>query len=585
MPPAGPIDSPEALKHAMTRLAGRGLLALDLETDGLDPHVHRPLLLALGDDRDQLLVDCRKTSLEPLRPLLEGPVPKVTHNGAFDLGMLRRLGLRVESVLDTMIIEQLLINGRGSGRGTGRRSLASLAEKYLGNALDKSEQRGFAAVADQSFSASQLEYARRDILATFHVLLEQMPAVVRDGLESTARLECRAVPVFADLHYDGVYLDRQAWSTLVDEARARRDEHRAEVDRHLGEVVQPDLFGRADINLESEVELRAALEKLVGRPVRGLDKQGLKRLGHPVGEALVRYREMAKVVSTYGDSFLDAIHQRTGRIHADFSQIGAPTGRVACRDPNMQNIPRGSRFRACFRAEGDGRMITADYSGCELRILAEASGDQAFVNTFQRGGDLHAIVASEIFGRPVSKDRNRELRDRAKAINFGLAYGMGAGGLAVQTGVTVEEAERLLARYFAAYPRVRAYLEDSARTAIERGWAETLGGRRLWLDIGERVEGPDLAAIARVAKNMPIQGTNADMLKVAMASIRRRLIDENRDAKIVNCVHDEILIEASDADAWEVSEIVREEMISAGERYVSSVPIEVDVSVGDHWMK
>jgi DNA polymerase-1 len=581
MPAPGLIETSDDLKHAMTRLAGRGLLALDLETDGLDPHVHRPLLLSVGDATEQLLVDCRKVSLDPLAPLLSGPVPKVTHNGAFDLAMLRGLGLRVENVLDTMLIEQVITNGRVEGR----RSLADLADKYLGKRLDKSARLGFANAEGQRFTDAQLEYALRDILATFHVLLEQMPTVVQDGLEATARLECRAVPVFADLRYDGVFLDREAWSALIDQARVKRDEQREEIDRALGQVIQTDLFGRADINLESESELREALSKLLGRPVRELNKQALGRLGHPIGEALLRYREASKIVSTYGESFLDAIHPRTGRIHADFFQIGAPTGRVACRDPNLQNVPRGSRFRKCFRGPGGRKMITADYSGCELRILAEASGDPAFINTFRRGGDLHSIVATEIFGRPVSKDRNPQLRERAKAINFGLAYGMGASGLALQTGLEVADAEQLLTRYFSAYPRVRAYLEDSARLAIERGWAETLGGRRLWLQIGERVEGPDLASIARIAKNMPIQGTNADMLKLAMAGIRQRVLADGRDAQVVNCVHDEILVEASEADAWELAEVVREEMVAAGERYISQVPVEVEVAVGDTWMK
>ncbi|MBN2496177.1 MAG: hypothetical protein JXR96_16410 [Deltaproteobacteria bacterium] len=574
------VDNPHDLKHAMAALAGRPLLALDLETSGLDCHSDRVLLLSVGDAEQQLLVDCRKTSLEPLRPLLEGPVPKVTHNGAFDAAMLRALGIRAENLIDSMLVEQVITNGR---RGA-RRSLAHLAEKYLGRALDKSERLGFASLQGD-FSDAQLEYARRDILATYHVLLEQMPEVVSNGLESTVQLECRAVTAFADLHFDGLFLDRQAWSQLIDEARESRDALRDQIDAALGKVVQTDLFGRADVNLESESDLRQALSKLLGRTVRELNKQALGRLGHPIGEQLLRYREAAKIVSTYGESYLDAIHGKTGRIHADFLQIGAPTGRVACREPNLQNVPRGSRFRACFRAPEGRRMVTADYAGCELRILAEASGDRAFIDTFQRGGDLHAIVASEIFNTPVSKERNPELRDRAKAINFGLAYGMGAGGLAAVTGLTLEEAERLLHRYFAAYPRVRDYLEDSARQAIERGWAETLGGRRLWLEVGERIEGADLAAVARVAKNMPIQGTNADMLKIALAGIRTRLIEDGLGGFAVNCVHDEILLETSEGEAWDAAALVKDEMIKAAERYISQVPAEVDVAVGPAWQK
>jgi len=574
------IDNQDALKHGMARLAGRPLLALDVETEGLDPHTHRISLLAVGDDRDQLLVDCRKTRIDPLLPLLEGDVPKITHNGAFDLAMLRGLGVRARRVLDTMILEQLI----ASGRDTGPLSLAALAGRYLGMELDKSERIGFTTHRG-AFTSAQLEYARRDILATHQVFLEQVPLLAREGLEEVARLECDAVAAFADLAYDGVYLDAPAWTTLIDEARAERDRLRTEVDEHMQQVASTDLFGRVDLNYDSDAELKQALSRLLGRPVRDVNKQALRRLGHPVVEPLVRYREMNKIVSSYGESFLENIHPRTGRIHADFRQIGAPTGRVACSRPNLQNIPRGSRFRQCFRAPEGRSMVTADYSGCELRILAEMSADPAFVQTFRRGGDLHAIVASEIFGRPVSKEKNAELRDRAKAINFGLAYGMGAGGLAAVTGVGVEEAERLLARYFSAYPAVKAYLDRSAAQALDRGSVRTLAGRRLVLEVGERVEGADLAAVARVAKNMPIQGTNADMLKLAMANIHERLRREGLDAFMVNCVHDEILLEAAAEEAWEVAELVSQEMVRAGERWITKVPIAVDVAVGPSWQK
>jgi DNA polymerase-1 len=573
-------EDTDDLKHAMNRLAGRPLLALDLETSGLDPHGDRVVLISVGDDSTQLLVDCRKVSPEPLVPLLEGPVVKVTHNGAFDLAMLRSLGIRAENVLDTMLIEQVLNNGRGGGS----RSLAALSERYLGVVLDKTERLGFGR-ASGAFSAAQLEYARRDILATYQILLEQMPRLSKDGLEDTARVECEAMPAFADLFYDGVYLDRQAWSKLIDEAGRERERLRGEIDSHLKKVASTDLFGRVDINLESEAELKAVLSKLLGKKVTDVNKASLKGIGHPVGAVLLKYRELNKIVSTYGESFLEAIHPKTGRIHADFQQIGAPTGRVACARPNLQNIPRGSRFRRCFCAPQGRRMVTADYSGCELRILAEMSDDPEFINTFQRGGDLHAIVASEIFSTPVAKDKNPELRDRAKAINFGLAYGMGPSGLAAVTGVGLAEAERLLKRYFRAYPKVKQFLDGSARTAVERGWTQTLGGRKLYLQIGERMEGADLAAITRVAKNMPIQGTNADMLKLAMAGIRHRLAESGLDAWMVNCVHDEILLEAEEGEAWDAADIVREEMVKAGERYVKKVPITVDVSVGDSWLK
>ena len=363
-----------------------------------------------------------------------------------------------------------------------------------------------------------------------------------------------SLPAFADLHYDGVYLDRDSWAEIVAAAGRQRDEVRQQLDEHFRPVCSTDLFGRVAINYESDGELKDALRRLTGRRLPEVNKQVLRRLDHPVGELLLRYREQAKIVSTYGESFLEAIHPRTGRIHAHFHQIGAPTGRVSCSNPNLQNIPRGSRFRRCFRAPPGRKMITADYSGCELRILAELSQDDSFVRTFRSGGDLHSIVAAEIFGRTVSKSRHPELRERAKAINFGLAYGMGAGGLAQVTGLSLEAAEQLLNRYFRAYPRVRQYLEDSAARALRRGWAETIGGRRLWFAGSDDPQ--QRAALQRVAKNMPIQGTNADMLKAAMAGVRRRLLEENLPAMMVNCVHDELLVEAGEEQAWEVAELV-----------------------------
>jgi len=414
-------------------------------------------------------------------------------------------------------------------------------------------------------------------------LLEQTPLLARHELEASAQLEAAALPAFADMAFDGVHLDRPAWSAIVEEARQAREATRQEIDKFFKEVVSTDLFGQVDLNYESDADLKDAITRLTGRKMRDVNKHSLKALSHPVGKLLLKYREMNKIVTTYGESFLDAIHPKTGRIHADYRQIGAPTGRVACSNPNMQNIPRGSRFRQCFCGPADRRMVTADYSGCELRILAELSGDSAFVRTFKRGGDLHAIVATEIFGKSVTKNRFVDLRERAKAINFGLAYGMGAGGLALVTGMTIEASEQLLATYFRAYPEVRRYLEDSANQALKQGYSQTIGGRRLYFDVADDPQAR--AAQARVAKNMPIQGTNADMLKIAMATIRKRLKREGLDAMIVNCVHDEILVEAADGDAHDVADVVAEEMIKAGEIFIKKVPVLVDVSVGDAWQK
>jgi DNA polymerase-1 len=264
--------------------------------------------------------------------------------------------------------------------------------------------------------------------------------------------------------------------------------------------------------------------------------------------------------------------------------IGAITGRVASSEPNLQNIPARSSFRGCFRAPPGRVIVTADYSAAELRILAEMSRDPVFLRTFADRGDLHAIVAAQVFGRPVSKTENPELRARAKAINFGLAYGMGAQGLAAQIGASVDEAERLLERYFRAFPAIRGHLERSARDALERGFAETLAGRRFWFQ-DQLTDGVDEGTRLRVAKNMPIQGTNADMTKLAMGRIARAVAQDGLDAAIVNMVHDELVLECEASVKDRVVAVVEREMIAAGAELLPNVPIEVETHVGEAWLK
>ena len=231
-------------------------------------------------------------------------------------------------------------------------------------------------------------------------------------------------------------------------------------------------------------------------------------------------------------------------------------------------------------------MITADYSGCELRILAELSQDPEFLRAFRNDIDLHSLVATMMFGKTVSKTENKELRQAAKAINFGLAYGMSPKGLAIQLGCPDNEAEELLEKYFQSFPSIRSFLEQSARLAISRGYSTTIGGRRRYFDVTDiDVDRRKRGAIERKGKNSPIQGTNADMIKLALFDLRRVLHERGIDAMLVNTVHDEIVVECEESIAEEVRDLVEETMRKAGEYYVKSVPIEVESSIADCWSK
>lgn len=576
----------EAVGAFLSEVERAPFLALDTETTGLDPHQDRVLLLQVGTAERQALIDAERVGRAAAARIFSGDRLVVMHHAKFDLEMLRSLGVSAEDalVMDTMLNEQLLMNGRRQDLSHGGVGLAVLAERYAGMDLDKSVREGFMGARSlDALGPAELRYACRDVEATYRVFERQLVRLAADGLLRAAAIEGDAAQAFADMEWRGMPIDAEAWRAVVASANDGKALAREELDREFDAVLSRDLFGHTSINYESDQEVLTALAQL-GLELESTRRELLLATGHPAAAALVRYREHQKVVSTYGESFLSHVHPKTGRLHSSFKSIGAVTGRSASREPNLQNIPAGSQFRACFRAPEGRKLITADYSAAELRILAEMSRDPVFVQTFRAGGDLHAIVASQVFRKPVSKTENPELRARAKAINFGLAYGMGAGGLAQQIGASMREAEELLERYFRAFPAIRGFLEDSARRALERGYAETLAGRRFWFSDMDR-KGADHGQKIRVAKNMPIQGTNADMTKLAMARIHRALQREGIDGFLVNMVHDELVLEASLADAERARAVMVREMVAAGAAFVRAVPVEVEAKVSDAWSK
>lgn len=579
----------EAVRAFMATIGHAPFVALDTETTGLDPNTCEILLIQVGTAEDVALIDAQAVGPEVVADILVPERPVVMHHAKFDLKMLASFGgeprvLAGAAVVDTMLCERLLRNGRRTQLSDGRLGLATLAERYAGMTLDKSVREGFiAATGIDALSEAELRYAERDVVATWKVFAAQLPMLAETGLVRAAAIEGRAAFAFAQMEGVGFPIDQDGWRRIVTSAEAAKAAARQQLDAAFEPVLERDLFGVQHMNYERDEDVLQKLRAL-GLDLEHTRGDALTATGHPAALALVEYREHAKIVSTYGESFLEHVHPTTGRLHADFRAIGASSGRASCSKPNLQNIPKGSSFRACFRAPEGRCLITADYATAELRILAEVSQDPVFLRTFNEGGDLHAIVAAQMFGRPVSKEETPELRDRAKAINFGLVYGMGAVGLAKQISVTVDEASALLERYFDTYPAIRGYLHRSSAASVDRGWAQTLSGRRFWLTDMTR-QGADGSAIERVARNMPIQGSNADITKVAMARVAKAIADAGLDAQIVNMVHDEIVVEASYADAEPARDLIVAEMRSAGASFVGSVPMDVDAQIDHHWSK
>ncbi len=583
------VRDPAGVTAFLAEVSDAPFLALDTETSGLDPHSDRMLLIQFGTADKQVLIDADTVTGADLRPIFRPDRPVVMHNASFDIKMLQKrygpeLGLPDAQIVCSMAAERVIRNGRKSDVVMQGWGLKTLAERYAGMELDKSIRQGFYGIQSISdLSESELYYALRDVEATWKVFASQLPQLKKDDLMRVCALEGAAQVGFAQLELQGAPIDTDAWRAQLEGARTGSADARKKLDVEFWSVADRDLFGGTTLNYDSDEAVLGALQKL-GVDLQSGRREALIATGHSAALAVAEYREHQKIVSTYGESFLAHVHEKTGRIHPRFKSIGAITGRAACSEPNLQNIPAGSDFRRCFKAPEGRCLITADYVGAELRIIAEASQDPLFVRTLAANQDLHAIVATRLFGKPVTKETEPELRARAKAINFGLAYGMGAGGLGRQLGVDQQAAEDLLERYFRAFPRVREYLDRAARQALAKGVASTLGGRRYWF-VDMRRDGKDPNTLIRVAKNMPIQGTNADMVKLAMGRVVRAFAHDGLDAFLVNMVHDELVVEASVADAEAAKAVLVREMMAAGAELVRSVPMTVDATISESWSK
>ena len=419
-------------------------------------------------------------------------------------------------------------------------------------------------------------------------LLERLEG---SGQKKVARLECLVTRAFAGLEHRGFPIDVDLWRSLIDGEKARLAAAREQVFACAGNAVPRDLFGVPDINLDAEADVKSLVKRVTGAALESTAKEHLAAAGHPLTEALIAYREPWKLVSTYGDAFLafatdavtDVDGRRIGRIRSTFVPLGASTGRVACREPNLQNLPKDARFHEALRAPAGRRLVTADYATCELRIVAELAEDPVFLAAFARGEDLHSTVATSMFGVKVSKSEHPELRQRAKAINFGLVYGMGPGALAASLGVDRGTGEQLLAKYFQTFPRIRDYLDGAVDTALRRGFSETILGRRLTYAPDAIRADNARGELSRIMKNMPIQGTSADMTKLAMVRIHERLVDHAGDPGLVNTIHDELVVECDADSADAVAAIVCAEMEDAHRTLLKKVPPLVEVHVGATW--
>ena len=601
------VDDPQTLAAVVAECRGAPLVALDTETTSIDPmraelvgmslaaapgrswyfpfaHVAPDGELA-GGVPPRNLPPLGSAALAPLHDLLADPaVPKAGHNVKYDWLVLRRAGVELGGVAyDSMLASFVLDPGRRSHAidELARERLSLRMRTYAELVGRGREERPFAAVAVVEAARycgadSEMVLRLRD---AFQPELEDHELV-----RLLATIEVPLIPVLVDMEWHGVLIDRDRLGEI---SRAFA--------RELAELEQA-IYRAAgtQFNINSTPQLRQVLFEKHQLPVLKKTKTGastdydvleqLATMGHEVPRLLIEYRELSKLKSTYVDALPGFINPHTGRIHTSFNQTGAATGRLSSSDPNLQNIPvrtpRGETIRRAFVAPPGAVLLTADYSQIELRLLAHLSGDPAFVQAFERGGDIHRQTAAIIFGVP--QDRvTPEMRARAKTINFATIYGQGPFALSRQLGITQDEAKEFIKQYFTRFAGVRAWLDRTVAEAKERGYVETLFGRRRYIPELKDRNFNIRAFGERTATNSPLQGSAADLIKIAMVRIAGALRDRGLAARMILQVHDELVLEVPEEEQPVATELVKSHMERAA---TLRVPLVVSIGVGTNWV-
>lgn len=471
-------------------------IAIDTETQGRDPHTKKILSIQLGDKDNQWVIDCRYNNILQLKELLESKLC-LLHNAKFDYKFLKHAGIVLESIYDTMLAECVIYAGYESfGYG-----LKALCERYVGVHLDKSTRGDFFKLDGQPFNDKQIEYAALDV-TYLHIIRDlQMEKIKKYDLTYCVNLENQVVKALADIEYNGINFNKQEWLKNAKDYEAQMDILESELDSVLfsdpilcaiykPKYIQTNIFGLANrecnVNYSSPSQILKIFKDL-GYNVESTDDRTLSKHVHlhEFFKKLHAFREVAKIVSTYGRAFCDYINPNTGKIHTDFWQIKS-TGRVSSGSkemnaPNMQNLPQDNKFRNCFIARPGFSWISIDYSAQELRLMADGSKEQGFIDVLNRGEDLHCYAGSIMFKKTITKE-DKDLRNRAKTINFGKPYGMGPNKLADTLSISIEEAETLFKVYGEAFPKLNGWLKKQGQFAKDNMYSVTFAPckRRRW---------------------------------------------------------------------------------------------------------
>lgn len=571
------------------------LVAFDTETTSLDPMQARLVGLSMsvqagiacyipvahrGPDHTPQLP--KQEVLERLRPWLENPkAHKLLHNAKYDTHVLMNEGVTLAGVTEDTMLQAYVLESHK------RVNMQELAERWLGRVGTTYEDlcgKGAKQIGFDEIDVDQAShYASED--ADFTLQLHQVlrPQVKADpGLEHIYQLEVRASATLAIIERNGVAIDGKLLAAQSHELGQKLLAFEAQAYELAGQPFNLNSPKQLGEILFQRMQLPIVRKTPSGAP--STDEDVLTKLAqdYPLPALLLEYRGLAKLKSTYTDKLPKMIDPNTGRVHTRYAQAAVITGRLASSDPNLQNIPvrtaEGRRVRAAFVASG-GQIVSADYSQIELRVMAHVSDDENLKQAFEQGDDIHRATAAEVFG-VTQAEVSAEQRRAAKAINFGLIYGMGEFGLASNLGITRDAARAYIDRYFARYPGVAAYMEQTKRMANELGYVETVFGRRLWLPDLRGAKGPRRAAAERAAINAPMQGTAADLIKMAMVAVQDWIEAEGLKTLMVMQVHDELVFDVPASEVDLIKQNLPGLMCNVAKL---SVPLVAEVGVGPNW--
>jgi DNA polymerase-1 len=588
------IEDLQSVTQFASLLSGQKEFCFDTETTSLDSLNTELVAVAFswkkGTGTLLWLPSDRKAALEllaPLKPVFENAtIGKAGQNLKFDIQVLSGYGIKVRGPLfDTMVAHYLL-------EPDMRHSMDLLSEKYLGYRPvpieDLIGERGPRQKNMREVEKEKVrEYSVEDADITWQLKETFEPMLLSQGLEKLAKeIEMPLISVLASMEREGIRINVDVlknFAITLRETIIRLEKEIYDLAGQEFNISSPKQLGDI-LFLRLKLDDNARLTKT--RQYR-TDEEVLQRLvsKHPVIGKVLEYRGLKKLLSTYVESLPELIDKKTGRIHTTYNQAVASTGRLSSTNPNLQNIPvrdeEGREIRRAFIPDEGKIFLSADYSQIELRLMAHLSGDSGMIADFLSGQDIHAATASKIFRVPLG-DVTREMRTRAKTANFGIIYGISAFGLSERLTIGRKEAKELIDGYFASYPGVKEYMDESIRRARETGYVTTMFGRRRYV--------PDIHSRSQVVRgnaernaiNAPLQGSAADIIKIAMVRIAERLEKEMPEAKMILQVHDELIFEVEVKDTERLSKIVTEEMKGAASL---AVPLEVDTGTGNNWLE